>query len=83
MTSIDPATRFKAVTPSDTVLLTYNNQQARCKGLFVGGAGNLVVKDDAGNSVTFTGVLAGVMYPISTQQVMSTSTTATSIVALF
>lgn len=84
----DPSFQFSAVTPSDTKKLTYTNsssmvEEKRCKGIYVGGAGNLAIKDDAGNAVTFTGVTAGSVYPISTDTIMSTNTTATNIVALF
>lgn len=79
-----PSDQFKAVTPSDTVPLRYiNNQTAKCKGIYVGGAGNLAIKNDQGVAVTITGVLAGVIYPFSTDFVMSTNTTATNIVAIF
>lgn len=86
--SIEPAFQFSSVTPSDTAKLTYINSDGetevrRCKALFIGGDGNVAVKDDAGNSVTFTGVAGGSVYLISTDQVLSTGTTATSIVALF
>ena len=86
--SIEPSFQFSAITPSDTALLTYTNsagevEKRRCKAIYVGGAGNLAIKDDAGNAVTFTGVTAGSVYPISTDTVMSTGTTATHLVALF
>lgn len=79
---------FKAITPSDTVLLTYPNDQGdeitkKCKGIYVGGAGNLAIKNSAGNAITYIGVLAGVTYPFSTNQVMATNTTATNMVAIF
>lgn len=79
-----PATGARAVTPAD------NTAIAVCRGLYVGGAGNLVVKmadvvdpTAAGNTVTFTGVPAGTLLPISVKCVNNTSTTATSIVALY
>lgn len=82
-TSIDPSYKFVAVTPSDTALLTYGGDPSTTKGIYIGGAGNLVCKNDLGDSVTFTGLVAGALYPISTSQIMSTNTTATNIVALF
>ena len=72
-----PANSFVAVTPSDTVNLT-----TPARALYVGGAGNLVAINGAGDAITFTGVLAGSILPIRTTRVNSTSTTATSIVAL-
>jgi len=86
--SIEPSFQFSAVTPSDTANLSYTNadgevEERKCKALYIGVAGNVAVQDDAGNAVTFTGVLAGSIYPISTTVVMDTNTTATNIVALF
>jgi hypothetical protein len=79
-----PATGARAVTPTDNTAIPVT------RALYVGGAGNIVVKmadvvdpTAAGNTVTFTGVLAGSVLPISVKCVNSTSTTATSIVALY
>jgi hypothetical protein len=73
----DPAQDAAAVTPSDTA----NHGDVR--GLFIGGEGNLAVVTAAGNTVVFTGVLAGSILPVRCTQVRSTSTTATNIVALY
>lgn len=70
---------YAAVTPSDTVAFT----QGVTRGVYVGGAGNMVCVKEDGTTVTFTGVLAGVVYPIRCKRINSTSTTATSLVALF
>lgn len=67
-----------AVTPSDTVSL---GETAR--GLYVGGAGNVVLITGAGRAVTFTDVPAGTILPIRFTRVNSTSTTATNMVAMF
>jgi len=72
-----------AVTPSDTVKLQYNGENARCKALFIGGAGNVSVVDENGLVTTFTGVLAGTTLPVAVDQVNATLTTATNIVAYF
>ena len=74
--SIDPATKARAVTPSDATEL-------RFKALYIGGAGNvaIIAKDDTA-AVTFTGVTAGSILPVEGTKVMSTNTTATAIVAL-
>lgn len=58
------------------------------RGLYVGGAGNVVVLmkgygDEAPNQVTFTGVAAGSILPIRVSKVLLTGTTATSILALY
>lgn len=77
----EPAATAAAVTPNDSTDLTVN-----ARGLYVGGAGNLVVlmageSSDAA-TVTFVGVAAGTVLPIRVRRV-TTSTTATSIVALY
>lgn len=82
-TSIDPSFQFVTVTPSDTALLEYNGKKMRCRGIYVGVSGDVAVKDDAGNSVTFVGVAAGVIHAISTDRILNTGTDATDIVALF
>lgn len=75
------ATAGIAVTPSDATILDVT------RGLWVGGAGNLVVRfvDAPSTSVTITGVSAGALLPFQVVQVMNASgaTTATSIVALY
>jgi len=84
--STDVAAAYKgvAVTPAD------NTRINTTRAVYVGGAGNLVVKfadvtdpTAAGNTVTLTGVLAGVIYPLQVNCINSTSTTATNIVALY
>lgn len=67
-----------AVTPHDTNDLAFTTRY-----VFVGGAGNLRVIDEAGNTVTLTGVTAGSLLPIRVTRILSTSTTATNIAALF
>lgn len=66
-----------AVTPHDSTELDF-------RAFFVGGAGDVAVKLNGGSAVTLTGCLAGVIYPIGGKksQIMSTNTTATSIVLL-
>lgn len=81
--TIESSSKFVVVTPADNTLLKYNNQVMRTKAIFVGGAGNLAVKDDNGTAVTFTGIVAGSILPISTDTINSTNTTATNICALF
>lgn len=51
------------------------------RGLYVGGAGNVVCTMD-GSSVTFSGVSAGTVLPIRVTGV-SSSSSATSLVALY
>lgn len=71
----DPATDAFAVTPSDSTVL------GGVRGLYVGGAGNVNLKTERGTTVLFSGVPAGAILPIRVLQVLSTSTTATNIVA--
>jgi hypothetical protein len=62
-----------AVTPSDATAVDFY-------GLYIGGAGNLVVTTGAGNDVTFSSVQAGAIFPLRVVKVKSTGTTATNIV---
>lgn len=68
-----------AVTPSDTV----NFATGRAVGLYIGGAGNVVLIDDSGTAQTFTGLLVGHVYPFACTRVNATNTTATNIRALY
>lgn len=80
----------KAVTPSNSKDLTDATGDAMsfyARSLYVGATGDLKVimaasKDDA-VTVTYVGVPAGALLPIQVRRVLSTGTTATSIVALF
>ena len=68
--------RAVSVTPSDTAVLD-------CEAFYVGTAGNVaVVPKRGGAAVTFTGCLAGRVYPIACARIMATNTTASDIVAL-
>lgn len=80
---ISSASKFAVVTPSDTALLEWNGDKYATKGIMVGVTGNIAVKDENGTSVTIVGVAAGIILPISTNQILSTGTTATSITAFF
>lgn len=72
-----PARRAYAITPDDDA------DVARVtRGVICGGAGNLnvILADDT--SALVIPVLAGIVYPLQVKRVLSTSTTATSIVGL-
>ena len=71
------ATYAAIVTPSDTVSLD------AASVLFIGGAGNVNVKTEGGQTVLFSGLSAGDILPVSVTQVLNTNTTATLIVALW
>jgi hypothetical protein len=65
------------VTPDDDNDLDYIT-----RAVYVGGAGDLTaILEGGGEAVTFTGVQAGVIYPLRVRRVMET-TTATAIVGL-
>lgn len=82
---IDPSYQFINVTPSDSLVLTYHNRPVRTKGISFKTAGDLAIKDDEGTTVVIPSgsLVAGVIHPISTQQILSTGTAAVSIVAYF
>lgn len=67
-----------AITPSDAAALSPPSGR-----LFVGGAGNLKVDTIGGETVTFTGVVAGSLIPVRAIKVYATGTTATNIAALW
>ena len=64
-----------AITPSDSGVLT----GGPTRGIYVGVTGDVAATMSSGNSVTHVGLAAGVWHPIQAQQVLSTGTTATSI----
>ena len=68
--------RAAAVTPSDTTEIFSN-------ALYVGGAGNVSVVTEGGDTVTFSGVQAGTTLVIRATKVRATSTTATAIVRMW
>ena len=67
-----------AVTPHDS-----NDLTETTRALWVGGAGNISVIMEGGETVTFVGVAAGTLLPVRVTRVRSTSTTATDILALW
>jgi hypothetical protein len=79
LSSTEPSVDYAAVTPSDGTDLP----DGVCRGLYIGSGGNLVVISQSGSTVTFTGVVTGSVLPIRAKRVKSTSTTASSIVALY
>lgn len=76
LTTQDSATRFGAVTPSDSTALSF-------KRLYIGGAGAVAIKNGPGTAaVTFAAVPVGTVLDVVGTHVMSTNTTATNIVWL-
>lgn len=72
------AWRGFAVTPSDATIFASGT-----RALWVGGAGDVVVRMMDGNSLTFSAVPAGTLLPIQCDMVKATSTTATNMTALY
>lgn len=87
-----PARRAIAVTPSDTKDVTNaTGDAASCyaKALYIGTTGNVAIvaagdrsNAGAGTAVTFTAVPVG-FFPVQVRRVMSTNTTASTIVGLY
>ena len=78
----DSSGKAVAITVSDTTSLQLNDRPPRA--IYVGGAGNVNVQfGNLGTSVLFSTVPAGTVLPIQPTRVMSTSTTATLMVALY
>jgi hypothetical protein len=74
--------QYLAITKSDTVnFITGTN--ALCRGIYVGGTGDVVAVMADDTAVTFSAVPAGTVLPIQAKRVNSASTTATLMVALF
>jgi len=75
MPKMRPAVTWFAVTPSDSTEF-----RPTLRGLWVGAEGNVAVTDIDGNTETFVGV-QGLLW-VEAVQVMSTNTTAKSILGL-
>lgn len=71
----DYRTGAQAITPSNVTDLS-----TPAVGLFVGGAGNISAVMENGDTVTFTGVLAGAFLPFVFRRINATGTTATNMV---
>ena len=52
------------------------------RSLYIGGAGNIRVTTVNGQDVTFVGLLAGTILPVSVKRVWSTNTSVTGIIGL-
>ena len=68
-----------AVTPADGTDLP----NGPCKALYATGAGNINVNLAGGGTAVLTGLSAGQIIEVAAQRVLSTSTTATGIYALY
>lgn len=74
-----PVVGAVAVTTSDVADLTVSP----CRGIYVGVSGDVKIDTPAGDTVTLTGLAAGMMHPIGAKRIYSTGTTATGILALY
>lgn len=79
MSMSHPSYDYAAVTPNNSVDLP--GGQARA--FYIGGAGSIVLRDSAGDDVTFVAVNSGSILPVSAKRVLASGTTATNIVALY
>jgi hypothetical protein len=73
-----PATNWRTITVSDSV-----NLPAGCRGIYVGGAGNIALVGDDNVAVTFSAIPVGTFLPCGPKRVNSTNTTATNLIALY
>ena len=78
-----PSSKFANITASDTALLEYQGEVMSCRGILLGTAGDIAVKDDDNTTVVISGLAAGIVHPISTDQILATSTTASDICVFF
>lgn len=79
----DPAKNFAAVTPHNTTNFGPATAPTFTRGLYVGGAGDVVAVGEDDTAVTFAAVPAGTVLPIRCKRVNSTNTTASAIVRLW
>ena len=74
----DPASNAVLVSPNDSTDLTYVT-----RAVYVGTTGNMKVTMQDSGTVLFTGIAAGTTLPIRVTRIWSTTTTASTILALW
>lgn len=74
-----PAQDLKSVTPDDNADLA----SGPCRGIIVGVAGNVKITTPAGTAIVVPSLVAGIVHPIEAVRIWSTSTTATTILAVY
>ena len=72
-----PARDCFAITPNDSTDFTHT-----ARAVYVGVAGDVAVETVEGSTVTFVGAAAGSILPVRCKKVLSTGTTATSLVGM-
>lgn len=77
-----PASKFAVLTKHDTNDIPLVNNKGP-RALYIGGTGNITVLDQDGVSCLISTIPAGSILPIRPTRLMSTGTTATTIVALY
>ncbi len=71
---IQPARSARDIVPNN------NAEFTRTRGLYIGTSGDLQVVMANGATVTFVGMVGGVVHPLSVIQVLATNTTALNII---
>jgi len=74
----NPARKYFAITPSDTVDFV----EGETRGVYVGVTGNIVAVSANGDVITFLNAVQGTILPIRAVRINATSTTATNLVGL-
>ena len=74
----DPLTSAVVVSPSDSADLSYTT-----RAVYIGTTGNMKVTMQDSGTVLFTGIPAGTTLPIRVSRIWSTTTTASTILALW
>lgn len=72
-----PAVGAEAISPSDATALSYAT-----RALYVGAGGDVAAIMKNGDTVTFRGLQAGVLYPLRIVQVLQSGTTASDLIGL-
>ena len=78
-TSTHSSGACRTITPNDGADLPLSV----CRAIYVGSGGDISIVDLSGTTVVFTAVLAGSILPVQTARVNATTTTATSLIALY
>lgn len=78
-----PATQLSSLVADTAATVTTSDTAPNVfTRLYIGGAGNVAVVTEAGNTVTFTAVPVGTQLDIRVKQILATGTTATNIVGM-
>ncbi|MBP7118460.1 hypothetical protein KBA63_00070 [Candidatus Woesebacteria bacterium] len=80
---IAPSSQFVAFTKSDSAFIEYNGVRKITKAVYVGGTGDMAVKNSLGTTVLIESIPAGTLLPICVDQILSTNTSASKFIAIF